>query len=398
MFKADGAIQENSRNNMNSTPTIAIAQQLISFDSVSSKSNAEISAWVENRLSQAGFEIERIAYRDEAGNSKVNIIAKRLPAGVKSPTGGICYLAHTDVVPVDDWSLDFCGPFQPTLRDGKLYGRGACDMKGSLACALAAAELLPVADQHAPLYFIVTADEEVGMVGARHVDQRSRLFEEMVLSDTVGIIGEPTSMQVIHAHKGGLALRIASRGISAHSSSRDGLNANHRLIPLLPLLLEIQQQSDSEPSLQNQNFDPPTLSWNIVLRNEPFASNITPSLAEVVVFFRPMPRVDHEPIVARVENEAAKLGLEFHRSEGAMPLHVDPNSDWIKTMLRLTDQHQASTVCYATDGGVLQRLRRLVVCGPGSIAQAHRSDEWISTEQLTRGTDTYFQAFQYWTG
>ncbi len=382
---------------MNSTSTIEIAKQLIAFDSVSSKSNEEISHWVEARLRKSGFEIERIIYRDKAGTSKVNLIARRAPSISDLRKGGVCYLAHTDVVPADDWSLDFCGPFQPTLRDDRLYGRGACDMKGSLACALAAAERLSLSQQHAPLYFIVTADEEVGMIGARHVDERSTLFAEMVADNTVGIVGEPTSLGIIHAHKGGLSLRITSRGRSAHSSSRDGLNANHRLIPLLPLLLELQQRCEKDSSLQNQDFDPPTLSWNIVLRNEPFASNITPSLAEAIVFLRPMPHVDHEPLVTLVEQAAAKLGLEFKRGESALPLIVDRSSDSIVTMLRLTEQHRSTTVCYATDGGVLQRLRKLVVCGPGSIEQAHRSDEWISIEQLAGGTDLFYRAFRHWT-
>ncbi len=382
---------------MNSTPTIEIAKQLIAFDSVSTKSNAEISDWVENRLQKAGFEIERVGYYDEAGNAKVNLIAKRFPANRHATSGGVCYLAHTDVVPADDWSPDFCNPFQPTIRDGRLFGRGACDMKGSLACALAAAELLPITEQQSPIYFIVTADEEIGMIGARHVARKSKLFDEMVATDTIGIVGEPTKLQVIHAHKGGLAIRVIARGRSAHSSSRDGLNANHQLIPLLPLLLEIQQQCETDFTLQNQDFDPPTLSWNIVLRNEPFASNVTPSLAEAIVFLRPMPKVEHEPLVVRVEEAAAKLGLECHRREAAHPLHVDRSLDCITSMLRLAEQSQSLTVCYATDGGVLQRLRQLVVCGPGSIEQAHRSDEWISLEQLERGTRLYFHAFEHWT-
>jgi acetylornithine deacetylase len=382
---------------MESTPTLEIAKELVSFDSVSSKSNEEVSQWVENRLRKAGFDIERVVYRDRSSISKVNLIAKRAPATHRGLSGGVCYLAHTDVVPADDWSLDFCGPFQPTLRDERLYGRGSCDMKGSLACALAAAERLSIHDQKAPLYFIITADEEVGMIGARHVDRQSALFEEMVAAQTIGIVGEPTSLQVIHAHKGGLALRVTSRGRSAHSSSRDGVNANLRLIPLLNLLLELQQQCEHDPLLQNSSFDPPTLSWNIVLRNEPFASNITPSLAEAVIFLRPMPNVDHEPLVARVEREAIEMGLECHRGEQALPLSVPQDSDSITTMLKLTGQNRSATVCYATDGGVLQRLQQLVVCGPGSIDQAHRSDEWISIDQLARGTDLYWRAFRHWT-
>ncbi|MDZ4848753.1 MAG: M20 family metallopeptidase [Pirellulaceae bacterium] len=382
---------------MNFSSTIETAKKLITFDSVSSRSNLEISDWVQNRLEKIGFDVERLTYLDIAEQTKVSLVAKRQEANRGSNRGGVCYLAHTDVVPADDWNLGFCGAFQPAVHGDRLYGRGACDMKGSLACALVAAERFAIADQRAPLYFVVTSDEEIGMIGAKYVDRHSRLFEEIVASESVGIVGEPTNLQVIHAHKGGLALRITSQGRSAHSSTRDGLNANHPMIPLLPMLLELHHQCERDPALQNGDFDPPTLSWNIVIRNEPFASNITPSLSEVIVYLRPMPNVDHEPLVTRVEEMAKQLGLECKRSEGAKPFHVERSAPHIKTMLELTGQSAPSTVCYATDGGVLQRIKQLVVCGPGSIEQAHRCDEWISLDQLARGTELFYKAFQHWT-
>jgi len=393
--------------------TLDIAKCLIKFNSVSSSSNEPISRWVSDRLVQLGFEIEWLPYLDPAGCLKVNIIAKRAPT--KSPSadtftterstakrstsevgqGGVCYLAHTDVVPADDWSLDFCGPFNPVVRDDRLWGRGACDMKGSLACALAAIASIPVDEQTHPIYFIVTADEEVGMEGAKHVDANSRFFEEMVRTNVVGVVGEPTELKVVYAHKGGASMRILAHGKSAHSSTRDGINANHQLIPILPLLLELRNECETNPKLHNLDFDPPTLSWNIVLRNEPFATNVTPSLAEADVFLRSMPGVDDEPLIERVHAAAMQLGLEFSKRRG-LPFSVPKNAPHILEMLRITDTVEPYTVCYATDAGVLQRLSQLVVCGPGSIEQAHRSDEYISLDQLDRGTAHYQKVFRRW--
>jgi acetylornithine deacetylase len=380
---------------MNSPRTVEIAKSLVAFHSVSSRSNGPVNDWVEGFLVDNGFAVERLEYRDSNQELKVNLIAQRLPQ-TRSEHGGVCYLAHTDVVPADDWALDFCGPFEPTVRDHRLYGRGSCDMKGSLACALAAVEDIAIHDQKAPIYFVVTADEEINMLGAKHVGRESHYFREIVSANTIGIIGEPTELEVIHAHKGGQTLTLAAHGRSAHSSSRDGINANHALIPVLPKLLDLYHRTERDLSLQNPSFDPPTLSWNMVIRNQPYASNVTPSRAEVVVFIRPMPGVDHAPLVKEVSDLAEQAGLEFRCSESAPPLYVDPQCESIRGMLELTGHTTAGTVCYATDGSQLQQLKRLVVCGPGSIQQAHRHDEWIALEQLERGTELYSKAFRRW--
>jgi len=412
--------------------TLLLARELIQFDSVSSSSNEPVSQWVADRLAAAGFEIEWLKYLDPQGVAKVNVVARREPkkqAGLIKPEpmalalvldtttvgpieskssvygagkkafqsgqGGVCYLAHTDVVPADDWSVNFCGPFEAVVRDDRLWGRGSCDMKGSLACAIAAVTAIPVEEQTAPIYFVVTADEEVGMEGAKYVDRSSAYFQEMVDRKVVGIVGEPTELKVVYAHKGGASMRIVARGKSAHSSTRDGINANHQLIPILPFLLELRNECESNVSLHNYDFDPPTLSWNMVLRNEPFATNVTPSLAEVAIFLRCMPNVDHRQLMKRVELEATKMGLEFSQREG-LPFRVVPDAQHIQEMLSMTENKYPITVCYATDAGVLQRLSQLVICGPGSIEQAHRSDEYILLEQLRRGTVLYEKVFRRW--
>lgn len=381
---------------MESCRALELAAELIRFDSVSSRSNAAISDHVQGLLKANAFEVERLEYRDPNGVLKANIVAKRNPRRGEVSGAGVAYMCHTDVVPADDWGLADSGPFQPKIADGKLYGRGSCDMKGSLACALAAVERVRWDEQTSPLYFIATADEEVSMKGARYVAEHSKLFSEMVFAECVGIIGEPTELRVIHTHKGGQTMKFMARGQSAHSSSREGINANHALIPILPRLLELYHRCETDPSLQNQAFDPPSLSWNMVIRNEPLANNVKPSTAEATVFIRLMPKVDHQTLIDACQSLAESHGLEFLCSQAVSPVYVDPNSESIRGMLKITQQPQAGSVCYATDGCEFQKLKNLVVCGPGSIQQAHRHDEWIALEQLVRGTEIYERAFRYW--
>lgn len=383
------------------TTAADLLEKLIRYDSVSDKSNESISRFVADQLEDLGFGIEWHTFKDANGINKVSIVAKREGQGRTEGTtrkGGVVYMAHTDVVPVDDWSTGFSGPFEATLRNERIYGRGSCDMKGSLAAALIAASKISESNQKAPLYFIVTADEEIGMKGAKQVDRESAWFQEMIERDTVGIIGEPTELKVVHGHKGAQGYIVRARGISAHTSTSEGVNANYQLIPALGPLLEQRNESESNPKYRNSDFEPATLSWNMVLINEPTAINVTTSHAEAQIFIRPMPGVDHSPLEIAVRRIAADHGLELIGKDGVLPWGVSPSSEWVQTMLRLTGEHSSQTVCYATDGGVLQRLKRLLVCGPGSIEQAHRKDEWISLDQLHRGVDLYERAFREWAG
>jgi acetylornithine deacetylase len=370
---------------------VDITSTLVAMDSVSHRTNEPISRRIAQTLARLGFEVEWLSYVDARGVTKINLVGKR-----GSGSGGCAYLAHSDVVPADDWDFPDSGAFEPCVRNGRLYGRGSCDMKGSLACALAAASRIEPDQQQRPIWIVCTADEEIGTVGAEQVDRESKFFQEMVDGQAFGIVGEPTELKVVHAHKGGMSLRITSRGRSAHSSTKIGINANLRLIPMLSLLEKLYRECEEDPRLQSSAFDPPTLSWNIVLRNEPQALNITPSLAEALVFFRPMPQVDHSHLVQRVEQAAHQLELEFDATERTPSLCVPPDNPCVRQMLEITGNTAPTTVCYATDGGVLQRLKNLVVCGPGNIAQAHRPDEWISLEQLERGTQVYEAAMRRW--
>ena len=173
--------------------SLQYSQELISFESTSTLSNVAISNYVENVLKKIGFEIERLEYDDPTGIRKACVVGKK-GAG----RGGMAYFGHTDVVPVNAWFSETKGPYTPNVMDDKLYGRGSCDMKGSIACILAAAEQVPAEKLKNPLYITCTSDEEISMEGAIQVAQNSQFYREMVEGKSNGVIGEPTMLEVVY--------------------------------------------------------------------------------------------------------------------------------------------------------------------------------------------------------
>ena len=171
--------------------TLRYAKRLIGFESTSHLSNRVICKYLQMKLVKHGFEVERIEYRDSHRVRKFNLIAKK-----GRGEGGLAFFAHTDTVPAEDWFSRKYGPYEPAISKERLYGRGSCDMKGSIACMLTASQRFHSDDLNEPLYMVFTADEEVGFHGARQVAAESKIYREMVASQTRGIIGEPTSLEV----------------------------------------------------------------------------------------------------------------------------------------------------------------------------------------------------------
>ncbi|WP_397569932.1 M20 family metallopeptidase [Schlesneria sp. T3-172] len=367
------------------------ASRLVAVPSVSSQSNLPVSDVVESMLSELGFTVERQEFLDPHGVRKANVIGKIGPG-----TGGVAYFSHTDVVPVDSWSVAQHGPFEPRVRDGRLYGRGSCDMKGSIATAMAAVSRLDPDQLVQPIYIVCTADEEVGFHGARHMVENSTFYREMVASQSRAIIGEPTELNVVHAHKGIYGIRVTSHGKAAHSSTRDGVNANLAMIPFLAEMKAIHDETRNEPRWQNDQFDPPWINWNIGINDLNCAVNITPPISICTVYFRPMPGQNTEELISRCRAAADKQGLEFKLECAGAPLSGDANSEFVRETLKLSGATRSKTVCYGTDGVMFGELKQILVLGPGSIEQAHRDDEWISLEQLKKGANMYEQLFRHW--
>jgi len=369
---------------------------LIAFPSVSSTSNVEISDWVAQRLSELGFEIEQVPFEDAAGCAKNNIVARRDPQrpGHRAE-GGLAYFCHTDVVPAAHWTGPGGDPFVAVARQQRWYGRGACDMKGSLAAMLAAVSEVLGSEQSAPLSIVCTADEEAGFGGARQVVKRSEVFRRLVEENPLSIIGEPTEMTVVHGHKGISVFEIISRGRAAHSSTADGINANEAMVPMLQTLLELAQRSRADPRYRQAAFDPPLLSWNFGIREGGTAANITPEQSIAWFSLRPMPEVDGSDLVETVQRKAQELGLEVRQLDGGKPVWTDPEDEAVKALCQLAGGSPA-TVCFGTDASEFSQLRRPVVWGPGSIEQAHTTNEWISAAQLKHGKQLYTAAIHRW--
>lgn len=367
------------------------AERLISFESTSVLSNVAVTDFAQEQLQRIGFTVERLEYDDEKGVRKACVVARK-----GSGQGGMAYFGHTDVVPADPWLFKDHGPFEPTVRDGRLYGRGACDMKGSVACALAAAEQFSAGELKAPIYITCTADEEIGYGGAAAVAARSELFQEMVAGDANGIIGEPTSLEVVHAHKGVIGFVATSHGKAAHSSTREGLNANLAMIPFLDEMKKIHDEAEADPAWHNTEFDPPTITWNIGINDFTRAVNITPPQSVCTVYFRPMPGQDGNILLERARHAATEHGLDFVVTVNGESVYTDPDCEFVREVLKIAGREKAATVSYGTDGAKLTALNKLVVCGPGSIGQAHTHDEWIALEQLDKGTELYSRLIRHW--
>jgi acetylornithine deacetylase len=371
--------------------TLRYARRLIGFNSTSSLSNRVISKYLEMKLTKHGFVIEKVDYRDSNNVRKVNIIAKK-----GNGYGGMAYFAHTDTVPADDWFSRKYGAWEAFVARERLYGRGSCDMKGSIACMLTAAQQFPWNDFKQPLYLIFTADEETGFHGARHVVEQSTTYREMVEHNTRGVIGEPTGLEVVHAHKGLCIFTVTSHGRAAHSSTRLGLNSNLAMIPFLAEMKKIHDEVENDPKWQNSLFDPPSLSWNLVIDDPNKAVNITSPKTVCKIYTRPMPGMDMQPLVDRTRAAAEANGLDFDMFNPDSILNTDPASEFVTETLKLVHRTQAGTVSYGTDGGMFTELENLIVYGPGNIAQAHTRDEWIAIEQLSLGTEMYAKLIQRW--
>lgn len=370
---------------------LQLTKQLVAFVSPSHVSNVEVSNFIADHVRGLGFDLEMVEYQDDRGVPKINVVARK---GPDNGQPGLAYFCHSDVVPAETWT----GPgeaFIATEHEGRLYGRGSCDMKGSAACMLTAVERVQETLQ-APLYFVCNADEEVSYGGAKQLVARSQIYREMVQRRTRALIGEPTELSVVNGHKGICKLVIVSHGEAAHSATRHGQNANVAMIPFLQDLKAIYDETENDLQWQNADFDPPTLSLNIGINDHNHAINVKSAQSICTVFFRPVPNVDDSPLIERISRAAEQHGLAFSMTSRCGAVWTPADNPFVQEALEIAGEDAASTVCYGTDGGELTELEDKIICGPGSIEQAHKSDEWIDLKQLDAGTDLYEKFVRRW--
>ena len=364
-----------------------ILADLVAFDTTSRGSNLELIAYAEAKLAAAGAVSRRVANAD---GSKANLIARIGPdAG-----GGVMLSGHTDVVPVDGqaWSSD---PFALTRRDGRFYGRGTADMKGFIALALAAAPELAARGVSRPVQFAFSYDEEVGCLGA------PSLIADLVRQGPrpeLVIVGEPTSMEAVAGHKGIATFRVTVTGKEAHSSlTHLGVSAVMEAVRLMASLRRLAEDLErSAPA--GSPFTPawPTLTIglvqggtavNILARECVFAFDLRcPAGVDAARLLQPF-LAEAAALDAELKARSPEAGVRVDTRSNTPPMGPEADGPAERLARRLAgDNGPGRVVSYATEGGQFQQAGfSTVVCGPGSIEQAHQADEFLEVSQLERG-------------
>ncbi|WP_440453813.1 acetylornithine deacetylase [Psychrobacter sp. ASPA161_9] len=372
--------------------------RLIGFDTVSRHSNLALIEDVQAYCEQLGLTVDLTF--NEAKN-KANLFVT-VPAGANADkvNNGLVLSGHTDVVPVDgqEWTSE---PFIATIRGDKLYGRGACDMKGFIACALTllpqAAKLSRNGQLRRPLHLALSFDEEVGCLGAPLIlaDLKAR-----GITPDYCIVGEPTKMTMVVAHKGIAVYRCRVHGKSAHSSlTKQGVNAisyASRLIGYVDTLAEELSHRDGALDDGDALFDVPYSTLSVGTIKGGTATNIVPNLCEFTFDYRNLPHMTQDDILAPIQAKVAELsaqmqaraadtGIELMQEE-SVPAMTDSDSAELQALIAaLTGDDKRHKVAYATEGGQFTNAGiPTIICGPGSIEQAHKADEYVELSEIER--------------
>ncbi|MCP4867592.1 MAG: acetylornithine deacetylase [Proteobacteria bacterium] len=365
---------------------VALTEELVSFDTVSSRSNAPCLARVADLLEPLGA---RITLQRKPGDDRqVNLLARFGPDG----DGGLCFAGHSDTVPWD-------GSMRSTTaaeRDGRrMYGRGTCDMKGAIAAMLCAAEAVDRTRLRKPLHLAFTFEEEIGCHGAKLLETTIPLAVDHCL------IGEPTGLRPVTVHKGYVTAVCDLQGTPCHSSDPDqGASALHAAVRAVDALLALgpRWKAQADPSL---GLTPPYTTINIGMLSAGTARNVVPETASFCIETRPMPGVDADALVAEVRSAVADAvagiaGVEFALShiDKDAPFHTADDAPLAAWLVEQTGSATA-TVPFYTEAQIFNRMgARTVVCGPGEIAQAHRVDEWVELDALEAAAQLYRAAIE----
>lgn len=363
----------------------AILDRLIAFDTTSRNSNLALIEWVEGYLAEHGVASHRVSNED---GTKSNLFATVGP----DVEGGIIMSGHTDVVPVDnqDWSSD---PWVTLEKDGKLYGRGTSDMKSFIALTLAWVPAFVKGSK--PIHLAISYDEEIGCLGAPAMIEQ---MAKQVPTPRMAIVGEPTSMRLVTGHKGISVYRVEVTGAEAHSSLvNHGISANEHAVDLMHSLLELSRDLKAKADPDN-GFDPPYPTLTIGVMQGGEAANILAGHAQFQFDLRCPPGFVSADLLAPFKAQCEALdkelkarfpqaGVTFMKVADAPPLGDAGSEDAIAFVQGLTGENSApSKVSYGAEAGQFQQGGfPTVICGPGSIEQAHQPNEWIAIEQLEKG-------------
>lgn len=364
--------------------SIEILDDLVAFPTVSRDSNLELIVYVRDLLASHGIASTLVHSED---GRKANLWATIGP----SDEPGIVLSGHTDVVPAEGqaWSSD---PFRLARRGGNLFGRGSADMKGFIACCLAVLPKAVKAKLRVPIHFAFSYDEEIGCVGVRRLLD---MLKDAPVKPRLCIVGEPTLMQAVTAHKGKLGFRVTAYGLEAHSSLAPiGVNAIYMAADLIGEIRAIQRHI-AEHGPRDGDYEVAYTTLHVGKMAGGDVMNIVPNRATFDFEIRYLPEDDEQAIVDRIRAAAETISSQYRgvfadarfefaglQSYPAMNTPVD--SEAVKFVHSLTGGNSTGKITFGTEGGLFQQVlgTPAVVCGPGNIAVAHKPDEYVSEQQM----------------
>ncbi|HVC60370.1 MAG TPA: acetylornithine deacetylase [Acetobacteraceae bacterium] len=366
------------------TPAIDLLDRLVAFDTTSRNSNLALIDFIADRLSRLGVPF-RLSYNPD--RSKANLHARIGP----DVAGGVALSGHVDTVPVDGqaWTGD---PFALRRQDGKLFARGACDMKGFVAACLALVPELVGRTLARPVHLFITYDEEITCDGARRLIET---LDDGGARPAVCVVGEPSSMQPILAHKGKLDLRVTVRGRTGHSSTPAlGVNAVQAAAEAIAWVAAEARRMAAEGPFED-GFDPPCSTVHVGTVSGGTILNIIPELARFTMEWRTIPADDPHVLFARLRDHVARAiepamhavdpasGFAYELTAELPGMSLPPAHPLADLVRHLTGANHAGKVSYGTEGGFYQNAGiPTIICGPGDIAQAHKPDEFVTEEQM----------------
>jgi len=379
----------SSREACNLAPGLKkLLYDLVSFDTTSRNSNLELIDYVAQYLGSFGIACRRV--HDESGG-KANLYATIGPENLP----GVMPSGHTDVVPVDGqpWSTD---PFSVMMQDGRFFGRGTADMKGFIACVLARVPQMLEKPLQVPVHIALSYDEEIGCIGVRRLLD---VLQQLPVKPAMGIIGEPTRMKIIHAHKGKQGWRVSVHGRAAHSAYPvEGVNAVEIAAELICHIRRIYSAVPEKGPIDNA-YRVPHSTLHVGPIEGGRALNIVPDLCEFSFEVRHLPeetsqgyfqqvvKYAEEVLVPLMHSVDPQTGISFEALAGYPGLCTVQDSPVVRFIqMLLEDTDVPGKISFGSEAGLFGEQVDVpcVVCGPGSIQQAHRADEYVSEEQLDR--------------
>ena len=369
-----------------SSASLDMIERLIGFDTVSRNSNLELISYVSDYLAEHGIESELV---HDADGAKANLYATIGP----DDRGGIALSGHTDVVPVDGqpWHTD---PFQVENKDGRLYARGTSDMKSFIGVCLALVPEFQTRKIQTPLHLALSYDEEIGCLGVRSLIAE---LESRELKPTAVVIGEPTLMRVVRAHKGKLSYRCEVRGLESHSGlAHLGVNAVEAAAETIAYLKGMARRfRDNGPF--DDDLTPPYTTVHTGTVNGGTQLNIVPLHCAFNFEFRHLPQDDPRALLAEVQRFTAdkllpemhnvnpSTGFDWHQLSQIPGFDTDESADIVQLVMSLTGANSTGKVSFGTEAGLFAESGMpAVICGPGSIEQAHKPNEFIELDQIAQ--------------